>query len=175
MLFIHHITGVCGQFESYCCVVTHGVVIARSHIRNVDPSSTVGKLNKHTVQILSELSYFTNIFSVNQLDGSLAVALLRKQPRLHDVFTHAEHPLWCRHTQHSALRPQESQIGFDSSDQFRMIEKLQLPRAQKALSEGKYLCRALFEEIREGIMAHGAWVVSVVWCYGAALSQNKWK
>jgi len=28
MLFIHHSTGVCGQFKSYCCVVTHGVVIA---------------------------------------------------------------------------------------------------------------------------------------------------
>jgi len=55
-----------------------------------------------------------------------------------------------------------------------MIEKLLFPKAQKALSEGKYLCRA-FKEIREGIMAHGAWVVSVVWCYGAALSQNKWK
>lgn len=56
-----------------------------------------------------------------------------------------------------------------------MIEKLYFPRAQKALSEGKYLCRALFKEIREGIMAHGAWVVSAVRCYGAPLSQNKWK
>lgn len=28
MLFIHHITGACGQLESYCCVVTRGVVIA---------------------------------------------------------------------------------------------------------------------------------------------------
>jgi len=28
ILFIHHSTGVCGQFKSYCCVVTHGVAVA---------------------------------------------------------------------------------------------------------------------------------------------------